>query len=91
MGECATAQRTTKVRNVIKMLANLKLNLGEDYSLRNSVDDKMTASGVEQLFDVENDDDVRDTVVADTSTKRRRSRLKLLCKRLRRMKWRLMK
>ncbi len=45
---------------------NLRLNLSEDDSLRNSVADKVTASDVEQWFDVENDDDVRDAVVADT-------------------------
>ncbi len=49
----------------MEMLANLRLDLGEDDSLRNSVDDKVTASDVEQWFDVENDDDVHDAVVAD--------------------------
>ncbi len=56
MGECATAQKDDEVRNVMEMLANLRLNLGEDDSLRNSVDDKVTASDVEQWFDVENDE-----------------------------------
>ncbi len=79
------------MRNVMEMLANLRLNLGEDDSLRNSVDDKVTTSDVEQWFDVEKDDDVRDAVVADTSTNGEDRRLKLLYKRLRRMKWRLMK
>ncbi len=41
-------------------------------------------------FDVENDDDVRDAVVADIVDEMRRSRLKLLRKRPR-MKWGLMK
>ncbi len=65
------SSKDDEVRNVMEMLANLRLNLGEDDSLRNSVDDKVTASDVEPLFDVEqwfdveNDDDVRDAVVAD--------------------------
>ncbi len=53
------------MRNIMEMLANLKLHLGEDHSLRTSVDVKVTASDVEQWFDVGNDDDVRDAVVAD--------------------------
>ncbi len=53
------------MRNVMEMLANLRLNLGEDDPLRTSVDEKVTASDVEQWFDVGNDDDVRDAVVAD--------------------------
>ncbi len=40
----------------MEMLANSSLNLGEDDSLRTSVDDKVTASAVEQWFDVENDE-----------------------------------
>ncbi len=64
-----------EARNVMEMLPNLRLNLGEDDSLRNSVDDKVKASDVKQWFDVENDDDVRDAVVADSTTKWRRSQL----------------
>ncbi len=51
MGECATAQRNDEARNVMEMLANLRLNLGEDDSLRNSVDDKVKASDVERWFE----------------------------------------
>ncbi len=54
-----------EVRNVMEMLANLKLNIGEEDSLRTSVDEKVTASDVEQWFDVENDGDVRDAIVSD--------------------------
>ncbi len=64
-GRMRNSSKDDEVRNVMEMLANLRLNLGEDDSLRNSVDDKVTASDVEQWFDVENDDDVRDAVVAD--------------------------
>ncbi len=71
----------------MEMLANLRLNLGEDDSLRNSVDDKVKAIDVEEWFDVENDDDVRDAVGCRFRRRKwRRSQLKLLCKRLRRMK-----
>ncbi len=65
MGEMRNSSKDDEVRNVMEMLANLRLNLGEDDSLRNSVDGKVTASDVEQWFDIENDDDVRDAVVAD--------------------------
>ncbi len=64
-GRMRNSSKDDEVRNVMEMLANLRLNVGEDDSLRNSVDDKVTASDVEQWFDVENDDDVRDAVVAD--------------------------
>ncbi len=40
------------MRNTMEILANLKLNLGEDDSLRSSVDEMVTAGGVEQCFDV---------------------------------------
>ncbi len=55
------------------------------------VDDKVTASDVEQWFDVENDDDVRDAVVADIVDGMEKITIKTLRKRLSRMKWRLMK
>ncbi len=49
----------------MEMLANLKLSVVEDDSLRAAVDEKVTASDAEQWFDFENDDDVRDAVIAD--------------------------
>ncbi len=59
-GRMRNSSKDDEARNVMEMLANLRLNLGDDDSLRNSVDDKVKASDVEQWFDVENDDDVRD-------------------------------
>ncbi len=47
-GRMRNSSKDDELRNVMEMLANLKLNLGEDDSLRNSVDDKVTASDVEQ-------------------------------------------
>ncbi len=40
----------------MEMLANLKLSLGKDDSLRTSVDETVMASDIEKWFDVENDD-----------------------------------
>ncbi len=59
-----TSAKDDEVRNTMEMLANIKLSLAEDKSLRTSVDAKVTASDAEQCFDVENDDDVSDAVVA---------------------------
>ncbi len=42
-GRMRNSSMDDEVRNVMEMLVNLRLNLGEDDSLRNSVDDKVTA------------------------------------------------
>ncbi len=55
-GRMRKSSEDDEVRSVMEMLANLRLNLGEDDSLRNSVDEKVTASDVEQWFDFENDE-----------------------------------
>ncbi len=59
------SSKDNEVRNVMEMLASLKLNIGEEDSLRTSVDEKVTASDVEQRFDIENDGDVRNAIVSD--------------------------
>ncbi len=64
-GRMRNSPKDDEVRNVIEILANLRLNLGEGDSLRTSVDEKVTASDVGQWFNTENDDDVRDVVVVD--------------------------
>ncbi len=74
-GRMRNSSKDDEARNAMEMLANLRLTLGEDDSLRNSVDDKVKASDVEQWFDVENDDDVRDAVVRDFDDEWRRSQL----------------
>ncbi len=45
-GRMCNSSKDNKVRNVLEMLANLKLNICEEDSLRTSVDEKMTASDV---------------------------------------------
>ncbi len=60
-----TSAKDDEVRNTMEMLANLKLSLAEDESLRTSVDTNVTASDVEQWFDVESDDDMSYAVFAD--------------------------
>ncbi len=49
-GRMRNISKDIEVRNVMEMLANLRLNLREDDSRRNSVDDKVKASDVEQWF-----------------------------------------
>ncbi len=59
------SSKNNEVCNVMEIRDNLKLNIGEEESLRTFVDEKVTASDVEQLFDVENDSDERDAIVSD--------------------------
>ncbi len=50
-GRMCNSSNDNEVRNVMEMLANLKLNIGEEDSLRTSVDEKVTASEVKQWFE----------------------------------------
>ncbi len=53
------------VRNAMKMVANLKINLGEGGTLRTTFDEKVTASDANRWLDVESDDGVRDALISD--------------------------
>ncbi len=57
--------RDGDVRNVMEMLANLKINLGEGDTLRTLFDEKVTATDVNKQFDVEKDDGVRKSHISD--------------------------
>ncbi len=54
-----------EARNVLELFSNLNLNLRENDTLRASVDENVTNSDVEQWFDVENNDDVREASISD--------------------------
>ncbi len=57
------SSKEDEVRKVMEMLANLKLNLSENSSLRASVNEIVSASDVKQWFDVENNDNVREASI----------------------------
>ncbi len=60
-----SSSKDDEVRKVMEMLSNLKLNLRENDSLRASVDENVTDSDVEQWFDVEKNDEVREASISD--------------------------
>ncbi len=57
--------RDDDVRNVMEMLANPKINLGEGDTLRTNFDEKVTGSDVDWWFDFGRDDCVRDALISD--------------------------
>ncbi len=64
-GRMRNSSKDDEGLKVMEMLSNLKLNLRENDSLRASVDENVTASDVEQWFDVENNGYVREASISD--------------------------
>ncbi len=53
------------ISNVMEMLANIKINLGEGDTLSTTFAGKVTARDVDRWFDVESDGGVRDELISD--------------------------